>query len=381
MSALWFILIVAVLLVLQAKLYKENIFKNLEIKREFERRTVFPRDKTVLRLIVHNKKFFPVTYLKLQQKLPVELEMKGSKLIEKHDKVKYLHHTVYSLFPFQRITRKFEIVASKRGIYNLFDGVKAFSTDLFGSQEYEKEFMAPAKLVVYPRLIDLKGFEVIANSVYGDLFVKRWIIEDPIIVSGVRDYVNSDSFKSINWKVTAKTQKLKVNKYDYTADKKILIFFNVDFHRYILRKEEVEKFEKAIEVAATLAVNLIQEGIPIGLSTNAICLTDGDYTYVEPSAGEGQSARLLEIFAGMSFLKKYSKEDIISYISKVLPWGTDLLIVTPFVDEDLLALAGKFFGDKNIMVLCMDLKGIEKVFPNVRVFYYNEEGKKIEVVG
>ncbi|MGB9808534.1 MAG: DUF58 domain-containing protein, partial [Caldanaerobacter sp.] len=169
--------------------------------------------------------------------------------------------------------------------------------------------------------------------------------------------------------------------YDYTADKKILILFNVDFHRYILRTDEVEKFEKAIEVAATLSVNLIQEGIPVGLSTNAICLVDGDYTYIEPSAGEGQISRLLEIFAGMSFLKKYSKEDIISYISKVLPWGTDLLIVTPFVDEELLALAGKFFSDREIMILCMDLKGIEKVFSNVKVFYYNEEGKEIEVVG
>ncbi|MGB9779799.1 DUF58 domain-containing protein [Caldanaerobacter sp.] len=381
MSALWFILIVAVLLVLQAKLYKENIFKNLMIERKFEKNTVFPGDTTVLKLIVYNKKFFPVTYLKLQQKLPVELEMKRSQLVEKHDKVKYLHYTVYSLFPFQKITRKFELVASKRGIYNLFDGIRAFSTDLFGSQEYEKEFMAPARLVVYPRLIDLKNFKVIANSVYGDLFVKRWIIEDPVIISGIRDYTNSDSFKSINWKATAKTQKLKVNKYDYTADKKILILFNVDFHRYILRTDEVEKFEKAIEVAATLSVNLIQEGIPVGLSTNAICLVDGDYTYIEPSAGEGQISRLLEIFAGMSFLKKYSKEDIISYISKVLPWGTDLLIVTPFVDEELLALAGKFFSDREVMILCMDLKGIEKVFSNVKVFYYNEEGKEIEVVG
>ncbi|MGB9809955.1 MAG: DUF58 domain-containing protein, partial [Caldanaerobacter sp.] len=100
MSALWFILIVAVLLVLQAKLYKENIFKNLMIERKFEKNTVFPGDTTVLKLIVYNKKFFPVTYLKLQQKLPVELEMKRSQLVEKHDKVKYLHYTVYSLFPF-----------------------------------------------------------------------------------------------------------------------------------------------------------------------------------------------------------------------------------------------------------------------------------------
>jgi len=381
MNALWFILVIVALVALQSNLYKKNIFKNLIIEREFERKAVFPGEKTALKLTIHNKKFFPITYLKLQQKIPVELSMKKSKLVEKQDKAKYLHNTVLSMLPFQKVTRKFEVVATKRGIYNLFDGIKAFSTDLFGAEEYEVELPAPSRLIVYPRLIDLKSFRLIANSLYGDLFVRRWIIEDPVIISGVRDYTTSDSFKSINWKVTAKTQKLKVNKYDYTADKKIVLFFNVDFHRYVFRVEEIEKFERAIEVAATLSVNLIKEGIPVGFSTNAICLAEGDYTFVEPSAGEGQIARLLEIFAGLSFLKKYSVEDMASYLSKTLSWGTDLLVVTPFVDEGMLSLVERFFGDKDVMLVYMSSKGIENVPYNVKLFYYSEEGKEIEVVG
>lgn len=74
--------------------------------------------------------------------------------------------------------------------------------------------------MVYPNLIDLNSSFVVADSLQGDVFVRRWIIEDPIMISGIRDYTPSDNYKDINWKATAKNQTLKVNKYDYTADKK-----------------------------------------------------------------------------------------------------------------------------------------------------------------
>ncbi|KKC30577.1 hypothetical protein CDSM653_00354 [Caldanaerobacter subterraneus subsp. pacificus DSM 12653] len=70
-----------------------------------------------------------------------------------------------------------------------------------------------------------------------------------------------------------------------------------------------------------------------------------------------------------------------SYLSKTLSWGTDLLVVTPFVDEGMLSLVERFFGDKDVMLVYMSSKGIENVPHNVKLFYYSEEGKEIEVVG
>jgi uncharacterized protein (DUF58 family) len=380
MNALWFILVVAFVLAMQANLYKKYIFKDLKIERKFENPAIFPGEKTTLRITLVNKKIFPITYLKLQQKIPVELQMVKSSMVENNDKVKYFHTTVLSMMPFQRITRKFEIVGIKRGVYNLFDPVKVFSTDLFGSEEYESEILAHARLVVYPNLIDLNSSFVVADSLQGDVFVRRWIIEDPIMISGIRDYTPSDNYKDINWKATAKNQTLKVNKYDYTADKKIMILFNIDFHRYLFKTIDLQEFEKAVEVAASLSVDLLKKGIPVGFSTNAICLFEGDYSIIEPSAGESQISKLLEVFAGLSFFKRYDLEEILRLMTNHLSWGTDLVVVTPFVDDKVVNALSDI-GNTKISIVSIKPNEIGHLPTNIKLFFYNEEGKQLETVG
>lgn len=59
MNALWFILVVAFVLAMQANLYKKYIFKDLKIERKFENPAIFPGEKTTLRItLVNKKKYF-----------------------------------------------------------------------------------------------------------------------------------------------------------------------------------------------------------------------------------------------------------------------------------------------------------------------------------
>ncbi|MGB9679145.1 MAG: DUF58 domain-containing protein [Thermoanaerobacteraceae bacterium] len=379
MNSLWFIIIVVIIIFLQSKLYKKYIFKNLHIKREFSNHNVFPGEKTLLTIEVENKKIFPITYLKIKQKLPSELSFIKKSNIEEIEKVKFTHTTILSILPFQRIRRKFEVECIKRGVYNLSDNIELTSTDLLGMEEYNTEVSAPSKIVVYPRLINLKKSIIPANSLQGDIFIKRWILEDPIMINGIRDYNTYDNFKTINWKATAKNQSLKVNTYDFTADKKIVILFNIDFHRYVFSTSDFNEFEKAIEVAASLSVDLIESGIPVGFSTNAICIFSEDYSFIEPSAGQEHISKLLEIFSGISFFKRYDLSEIIDVLLNNISWGTDLIIVTPFVDEKMMHLLEKI-PNIQISVISIQSKKISFLSDNVHLFFYSEEGKQFEYI-
>ena len=84
------------------------------------------------------------------------------------------------------------------------------------------------ELLVYPKPALVPIHELPYHSWQGDQSVRRWIISDPFIIAGVRGYQAGDTYKQINWKATAKTGTLQVHQYDFTADRRLMIYLNVD---------------------------------------------------------------------------------------------------------------------------------------------------------
>lgn len=163
--------------------------------------------------------------------------------------------------------------------------------------------------------------------------------------------------------------------------KKIMILFNIDFHRYLFKTIDLQEFEKAVEVAASLSVDLIKKkGIPVGFSTNAICLFEGDYSIIEPSAGESQISKLLGVFAGLSFFKRYDLEEILRLLTNHLSWGTDLVVVTPFINDKVINALSNIQNTK-VSIISIKPNKIGPLPSNIKLFFYNEEGKQLETVG
>ena len=60
--------------------------------------------------------------------------------------------------------------------------------------------------------------------------MRRWIVDDPFMLAGVREYQYGDSMRDVNWKATAKTGNLQVNQRDFTADRRLMVYLNVEDH-------------------------------------------------------------------------------------------------------------------------------------------------------
>lgn len=115
-----------------------------------------------------------------------------------------------------------------------------------------------------------------------------------MVITGVRAYSGNDSLKSINWKATAKNQQLLVNKYDYTADKRIMIILNLERQEYSLKKEDIQTIEATIEVCASTASMMHETGIPVGFATNSHTLGPAETNVLDPDTGDKHMTALLE---------------------------------------------------------------------------------------
>lgn len=374
MNSVWFVLVILVMVSLQNFLYRKYIFKNIKIEREFEDIGIFPGDTVGFRFTITNKKPLPITWMTIQEKFSRALTFEVDSMSEYLDEEYFTHNITLSILPYQKINRRYRVKCLKRGYYELGELILT-STNILGTENYSLEMDVPVGVSVYPNIRDLSRTLLPANTTSGDFFVNRWVIDDPMMIIGIRDYVPTDSLRSINWKATAKNQKLQVNKYDYTADKKIMVIAYMERPEYLFETSDGEAFEKAIEVAASLALMLEDAGIPVGAATNTLCLGNDVSGVLEPAVGEKHGAALLEMFSRISYYKRFGAGELLSLLAKNFSWGTEIILVATRVTEALI-LELRGFGGIRITLIATESAYEGEVPANIHLYHYCEEGEK-----
>src|SRR5699024_939189 len=142
----------------------------------------------------------------------------------KHDQY---HKSLFSLMPYTGIKRRHKIKCNKRGFYSL-KSAAVTSGELFGVQDVSKTLQFGVQLIVYPKLLPIDKVPLPSHSCLCDITIRRWIVDDLFIISGVREYSYGDSLNKVNWKATARVGSLQVHNNDFTAKPNILIYLNVD---------------------------------------------------------------------------------------------------------------------------------------------------------
>lgn len=377
MSALLFIGFIAGLVYIQGILYKRKIFENVAINRSFDQEGVFPGDKLVYEMSIENRKLLPLTWLSIDEKFYSGIEFEVKTKVQELNEEMYNHNCMLTLLPYQKITRRYILTAKKRGYYQI-KNIYMASTDILGKAEYNIEKESPVYVSVYPNIRDLKGALIPANTIQGDFSVKRWIIEDPMVITGVRDYTGSDSLKSVSWKATAKNQKLLVNKYDFTSDKRIMIILNLERHENYLSKGDIVNVEAAIEVCASLAAMANEVSIPVGFSTNAYTLGPDSSIVLDPDTGDGHFTTVLDALAKVTYFKKYRSRELVQMMVADFSWGTEVIVVTPEVNEDLVAGLETISKTKTTIISLSESN--VKLPSNIELYFYRREGENYEAI-
>ncbi len=161
---------------------------------------------------------------------------------------------------------RYKIECRMRGYYQL-GPLLLESGDLFGLHRRHRVVTQPHFLLVYPRVVQLEGYDLASRRPIGDVRLTHRLYEDPTRIGGVRQYQAGDPLSRIHWRATARTGALHSKVYEPStlAGATILL----DLHRAGYPKRgEPDRSELAVTAAASLANAVYELGQQVGLVSN-----------------------------------------------------------------------------------------------------------------
>jgi uncharacterized protein (DUF58 family) len=166
----------------------------------------------------------------------------------------------------------YQVTFLMRGYYQV-GPLLVESGDLFGLHRRYRVLTQPHFVLVYPKVVQLQGYDISSRRPIGEVRLTHRLFEDPTRVFGVRPYLQGDPLNRIHWKATARTGELhsRIFEPSTVAGATILL----DFHRERYTPQgEPHRSETAVMAAVAVANAVCQLGQQVGLITNACDAAD-----------------------------------------------------------------------------------------------------------
>lgn len=219
-------------------------------------------DEIPVEVIVKNNGKTPVPWMLLEDLLPVTaLQQRPPRLAVNGKRMR-----IGTLWGGGELKLKYKIECQYRGYYQV-GPLLMESGDLFGLHRRHRVETEPAYFMVYPKVIEVAGYDIASRRPIGDVRLTHRLYEDPTRISGVRPYLAGDPLNRVHWRATARTGVLHSKVYDPTslAGASILLDF---FKESYPKRGEPQRSELAVTAAASIANAVSVLGQQIGLATN-----------------------------------------------------------------------------------------------------------------
>ncbi len=287
------ILVVAVLLYLgQKTVYQKIWHKNLRVRLAFREQDIWEGQESTLSEIIENQKKLPLTMLKVKFQTDRHLvftDTKGSRTTDK-----FYRNDIFQIGRMEKVTRELHFTAARRGYYTIREA-DLVASDLFLTAQYTAvTTIDQCSLYVYPKPFSHPEFRQSLKQLNGEVLAKRHLLEDPFEYRGIREYQPQDDLRSINWKATARTGDFKVNQKNYTSEKAVRIFINLE-DTGILKKEDC--VEASLQIATALLLLFLEQGMQVAVYCNGVDVVHKDPCILEAGGGVRQREAVLRAFA------------------------------------------------------------------------------------
>ena len=205
--------------------------KRLIYQSTLDRELAEPDQILTLSSTVRNIGRVPIFYINLMEAFPEK-----ARLEEDEDWKRRHMRDIFSglccvstfyLLPHRRYLQETHFSLPERGSY--FFG-KYYTTvgDFLGLQTKYRSGEIGKKVVVMPRRWENPQVAMILGGYLGEISVRRFLFEDPVLTIGVREYTGAEPMKQISWKQSARTGTLQVKNFDHTVDAYVTVLLNLD---------------------------------------------------------------------------------------------------------------------------------------------------------
>lgn len=318
--------IIAAVVIGQFLIYDKYGFKNVTYKISISVSEAYENDEIEIAEEIENAKRLPLVWARSEISCSPYLTFKGQQT-EKNERgvQRGLISGVFVLRGYRKCRRVWKVRCEKRGIMTIENATLTIS-DLFGMTKKARMFTLSDSVRVLPKPADMGTGELSGDQFIGSVQVRRFVLPDPFVISGAREYTGREPMNRVHWSQTARMGRLMVYNNEFTTERRVMILLNMQrnaFNKGTLSDFALEQQIKAaafvldfcqkISAECVLAINASEKlmmSVPVG-SEHTIdalrCLAE-----LENSCGE----RIDDMISGIDF------NDI-----------TDIMLITPFVSE------------------------------------------------
>ena len=197
------------------------------------------------------------------------------------------------LRPYGQADFRIPVRIAHRGRY-VFRPLHLYGGDFLGLNEQMRSFERFREVVVAPKESEEPDMEAAMGGFVGDISVRRFIHEDPVLSAGFREYTGQEPMKKISWTQSARGRGLMVRNDDYTVEPTVSVILNVDAADGV----RLESLEACCRLARTVCRMLEDQRIPYDLVTNTVSAGgwfDEDAQGIRKGFGAIHFERVLEL--------------------------------------------------------------------------------------
>lgn len=321
---IYHVLYVLLAVALLARGWASLVARRLTVERSFPERAL-NGESVGVELRLRNSSPLPIAWLKLHDRLPVELSSAA------------VFDRALSLGPWGEARLGYELHCRQRGWYEL--GPLTVETgDVLGLNLFQREFASDRRLLVYPKILTPSALGLSSRTPFGDVRTRQPLYEDPARTAGVRDYQPGDSLRKIHWRTSGALGRLQVKKLEPAMTLRTMIVLDLNLGAYRDGRAHYAT-ELAVVAAASLANDLVNRRQEIGLLSNGRdpAAPDARPVGVTPRKGRDQLTRVLDTLARVQAQATSPIDALVRGALGKLSWGATVVVITGEETEGLRA--------------------------------------------
>lgn len=237
----------------------------------------------------------------------------------------------------ETIEVSYRVVPTRRGAFELGDHFLRYPSRL-RLWTRQVRIRARKAVHVYPDLAMIRTFELLARTNREYALVRATKLRGgETEFERLRDYTTDDDYRAIDWKATARRQKLTAREYQLESDQNVL--FMLDSGRLMTALVgELSQFDHALNACLMMAHVAARGGDKVGLLT----FDERVHSFVLPERGRDASRRLIRsCYKVYPRLVESNYDEAFSHVALRLRRRALLVLFTQIVDDNAARSLGR----------------------------------------
>lgn len=292
-------------------------FARMRVQRQLSSHRLTAGQNLSVRVAIAHKSLWPLFWVRIHEGLPTRWLFQTSGLDKIHVPL-WRRETQYT----------YTVRSLPRGVYQIGD-TTVETGDLLGFVRIGRKFEYSERVVVYPKVVPVRGWSGHAPDEYGERQPTNRRSEESSNVIGVREFVQGDRISRIHWPMTARRGTLLAKEFELHVTSEFKFIPDNTATSYA-SEAQAAKFDLAMSITASLMRyaydNHRKFGMVVPVQPHLSFPTGLD------------SALLNRCMESLAAMQPNSPRDILSFLRRISDEstrGTVFVVISPRLDKDM----------------------------------------------